>query len=121
MTLPDTNADRGDLHSDNEVSVTETSASNVAAPQALRSRTWLGDGGKNGFIARHHLRQMGLSGRQLDGRPVIGIANTWSELTPCNAHLRGLADSVRRGISQAGGLPLEFPILSLGEPFMRPS
>lgn len=86
-----------------------------------RSAAWLGDGGKNGFIARHHLRQMGLSGRQFDGRPVIGIANSWSELTPCNAHLRGLAEGVRRGIQQAGGLAVEFPIMSLGEPFLRPS
>ncbi|WGW13528.1 IlvD/Edd family dehydratase [Saxibacter everestensis] len=88
---------------------------------ARRSRAWLGDGGKNGFIARHHLRQMGMAGRQFDGRPVIGIANTWSELTPCNAHLRSLAEAVRRGIQQAGGMALEFPVLSLGEPFMRPS
>ena len=87
----------------------------------LRSREWFGDGGKNGFIARHHVRQMGFSGRQFDGRPVIGIANTWSELTPCNTHLRGLADAVRRGIQQSGGFALEFPVLSLGEPFMRPS
>ncbi|WP_345762096.1 IlvD/Edd family dehydratase [Diaminobutyricibacter sp. McL0608] len=86
-----------------------------------RSAAWLGDGGKNGFIARHHLRQSGLSGRQFDGRPVIGIANSWSELTPCNAHLRDLANDVRRGIQQAGGLALEFPFVSLGEPFMRPS
>jgi dihydroxy-acid dehydratase len=86
-----------------------------------RSASWLGDGGKIGFIARHHMRQMGLSGRQFDGRPVIGIANTWSELTPCNIHLRGLADAVRRGVQQAGGLALEFPVMSLGEPFMRPS
>ncbi len=87
----------------------------------LRSAEWFGDGGKNGFIARHHVRQMGFSGRQMDGRPVIGIANTWSELTPCNTHLRGLADAVRRGVQQAGGFALEFPVLSLGEPFMRPS
>jgi dihydroxy-acid dehydratase len=86
-----------------------------------RSRAWLGDGGKNGFIARHHMRAMGLSGRAFDGRPVIGIANTWSELTPCNVHLRGLADAVRRGIHQAGGTALEFPVPSLGEPFMRPT
>jgi dihydroxy-acid dehydratase len=86
-----------------------------------RSASWLGEGGKNGFITRHHMRQMGLSGRQFDGRPVIGIANTWSELTPCNTHLRILADAVRRGIQQAGGLALEFPVMSLGEPFMRPS
>jgi dihydroxy-acid dehydratase len=86
-----------------------------------RSRAWLGDDGKNGFIARHHMRAMGVSGRAFDGRPVIGIANTWSELTPCNVHLRGLADAVRRGIHQAGGTALEFPVLSLGEPFMRPT
>jgi dihydroxy-acid dehydratase len=86
-----------------------------------RSGSWLGDGGKNGFIARHHLRQMGMSGAQFDGRPVVGIANTWSELTPCNAHLRLLAEDVRRGIQQAGGLALEFPVLSLGEPFLRPT
>lgn len=93
----------------------------TGVPSEMRSGTWLGDGGKNGFIARHHLRQMGLSSRQFDGRPVVGIANTWSELTPCNAHLRGLAESVKRGIQQAGGVALEFPMLSLGEPFMRPS
>ena len=87
----------------------------------MRSSAWLGDGGKNGFIARHHMRQMGLSGRQFDGRPVIGIANTWSELTPCNSHLRVLAEAVRRGVQQAGGVALEFPVLSLGEPLMRPS
>lgn len=87
----------------------------------LRSREWLGDGGKAGFIARHHLRQSGFSSRQFDGRPVIGIANTWSELAPCNAHLRTLAEAVRRGIHQAGGVALEFPVLAIGEPFMRPS
>jgi dihydroxy-acid dehydratase len=87
----------------------------------LRSRTWLGDGGKNGFIARHHLRALGLGTPQLSGKPLIGIANTWSELTPCNAHLRSLAEAVRRGVLEAGGLPLEFPVMSLGEPFLRPS
>ncbi|OFE17385.1 dihydroxy-acid dehydratase [Humibacillus sp. DSM 29435] len=87
----------------------------------LRSRTWLGDGGKNGFIARHHLRAMGVSSPMLEGRPVIGIGNTFSELTPCNAHLRSLAEAVKRGVLAAGGLPLEFPIMSLGEPFLRPS
>lgn len=87
----------------------------------LRSRTWLGDRSKTGFIVRHHLRAMGMGDAQFDGRPIIGIANTWSELNPCNAHLRGFADSVRRGVLQAGGLPLEFPVMSLGEPFLRPS
>lgn len=87
----------------------------------LRSRAWLGEEGKNGFIARHHLRAMGLTDEELGGRPLIGIANSWSELSPCNAHLRGLADAVRRGIAAAGGVALEFPIMSIGEPFMRPS
>jgi dihydroxy-acid dehydratase len=87
----------------------------------LRSSAWLGEDGKNGFIARHHLRAMGVSGEELVDRPVIGIANSWSELTPCNAHLRGLAEAVKRGVAAAGGLALEFPVLSLGEPFMRPS
>ena len=86
-----------------------------------RSAVWFADPGKNGFIARHHLRASGFSSAQFDGRPVVGIANTWSELTPCNAHLRILADSVRRGIQQAGGFALEFPVMSLGEPFLRPS
>ncbi|MEP7330979.1 MAG: IlvD/Edd family dehydratase [Terracoccus sp.] len=89
--------------------------------ETLRSRAWLGDAGKNGFIARHHLRAMGVSSPLLDGRPIIGIGNTFSELTPCNAHLRSLADSVKRGVLAAGGLPLEFPVMSLGEPFLRPS
>jgi len=89
--------------------------------EQLRSRTWLGDGGKNGFIARHHLRAMGLGTPQLSGKPLIGIANTWSELTPCNAHLRSLAEAVKRGVLGAGGVPLEFPVMSLGEPFLRPS
>ncbi|MBO2465411.1 dihydroxy-acid dehydratase [Actinomadura sp. LCR2-06] len=95
--------------------------SGTAAAPILRSREWFGDGGKNGFIARHHLRAMGLGGQNFQGRPVIGICNTYSELTPCNAHLRLMADAVRRGVLQAGGLPLEFPAMSLGEPFLRPT
>ncbi|MFI8998655.1 IlvD/Edd family dehydratase [Streptomyces sp. NPDC053542] len=87
----------------------------------LRSRAWFGDGGKNGFIARHSLRAMGRGGHNFDGRPVIGICNTYSELTPCNGHLQILADAVKRGVLQAGGFPLEFPAMSLGEPIMRPT
>ncbi|MGV8978310.1 MAG: IlvD/Edd family dehydratase [Cellulomonas sp.] len=86
-----------------------------------RSRAWFGDGGKNGFIARHHLRASGYGDATFDGRPVVGIANSWSELTPCNAHLRQLAEHVKRGVLQAGGIPLEFPVMSLGEPYMKPS
>src|SRR5690625_3067594 len=91
------------------------------APAALRSQAWLADRGKNGFIARSHLRSSGLSDDAFDGRPVVGIANSWSDLNPCNGHLRQLADSVRRGVLDAGGLPMEFPTMSLGEPLMRPT
>ncbi|MGW6457639.1 IlvD/Edd family dehydratase [Streptomyces sp. NPDC055078] len=92
----------------------------MARPEP-RSAHWFGDQNKNGFIARHHLRAAGLGGHNFDGRPVVGICNTWSELTPCNGHLRILSDAVRRGVLQAGGLPLEFPVMSLGEPFLRPT
>ncbi|MCX4538825.1 dihydroxy-acid dehydratase (plasmid) [Streptomyces sp. NBC_00841] len=87
----------------------------------LRSATWWEAPGKSGFIARHHMRQLGLTAEQLRDRPVVGICNSWSELTPCNAHLRTLAESVRRGITAAGGLALEFPTMSIGEPLMRPT
>lgn len=90
-------------------------------PRSARSAAWFGDGGKNGFIARHHLRAMGRGGHNFDGRPVVGICNTYSELTPCNGHLRIVAEAVKRGVLQAGGFPLEFPAMSLGEPLMRPT
>ncbi len=70
---------------------------------------------------RSWMKNQGMPADAFDGRPVIGICNTWSELTPCNAHLRELADRVKRGILEAGGLPLEFPVMSLGESNMRPT
>ncbi len=73
------------------------------------------------MIYRSWMRAQGFTAEVLDGRPVIGIANSWSELTPCNAHLRQLAEAVKRGVWQAGGWPLEFPTMSLGEPLMRPT
>jgi dihydroxy-acid dehydratase len=73
------------------------------------------------MIYRSWLQSEGFPQEVFDGRPVIGIANSWSELTPCNAHLRGVADAVKRGVWQAGGFPLEFPTMSLGEPLMRPT
>ncbi|AYY13160.1 dihydroxy-acid dehydratase [Actinobacteria bacterium YIM 96077] len=91
------------------------------APAQLRSRVWFADPGKTGFIARSHLRAAGLTDEAFDGRPVVGIANSWSELNPCNGHLRDVAAAVRRGVLAAGGLPLEFPTMSLGEPLMRPT
>jgi len=86
-----------------------------------RSQEWFGGTGRNGFIHRSWMRNQGFAPDVFDGRPVIGIATTWSELTPCNAHLRAVADAVKRGVWEAGGLPLEFPVMSLGEPVMRPT
>ncbi len=86
-----------------------------------RSAGWFQSEGRTGFIHRSWMRNQGFAPDIFDGRPVIGIANTWSELTPCNAHLRGVADAVKRGVWEAGGLPLEFPAMSLGEPMMRPT
>lgn len=87
----------------------------------LRSRSWFGSAGKDGFIARHHLRAAGFSDTQFDGRPYVAIISTWSEMTPCNQNLRALADHVKRGVLQAGGVPLEVPVMSLSEPLLRPT
>ncbi len=87
----------------------------------LRSHEWFGREGKMGFIYRSWMRNQGIPDDEFDGRPVIGICNTWSELTPCNAHFRELAESVKKGVLEAGGFPLEFPITSLGETMMRPT
>ncbi len=87
----------------------------------LRSRDWFGKTGKDGFIYRAWMKNQGFPADEFDGRPVIGICNTWSELTPCNAHFRELAESVKRGVWEAGGFPLEFPVMSLGETLMRPT
>jgi dihydroxy-acid dehydratase len=87
----------------------------------FRSRDTYGPADRDGFIHRSWMKSEGLPDDVFDGRPVIGICNTWSELTPCNAHLRDLADHVKRGVWEAGGLPLEFPAMSLGETQMRPT
>ena len=86
-----------------------------------RSRNWFGKTDKMGFIYRSWMKNQGFPEDMFDGRPVIGICNTWSELTPCNAHLRELAERVKRGVSEAGGFPLEFPIMSLGETLLKPT
>jgi dihydroxy-acid dehydratase len=88
---------------------------------ALRSTRSYGGQGKDGFIHRSWMKSQGLPSDAFDGRPVIGICNTWSELTPCNAGLRDVAEHVKRGVWEAGGLPLEFPAMSLGETQMRPT
>jgi dihydroxy-acid dehydratase len=87
----------------------------------LRSADWFGRMDKDGFNHRSWMKNQGLPQHLFDGRPVIGICNTWSELTPCNAHFRALAERVKRGVYEAGGFPLEFPVTSLGETMMRPT
>ena len=87
----------------------------------LRSRDWFLRDGQAGFKSRSRMKNQGTPQQMFDGRPVIGICNTWSELTPCNAHLRILAEHVKRGVLEAGGFPLEFPVMSLGETLMRPT
>ena len=87
----------------------------------LRSADWFGRNDKVGFIHRSWMKNQGVPDHEFDGRPVIGICNTWSDLTPCNGHFRGLADIVKRGVYEAGGYPVEFPVMSLGEPIMRPT
>ena len=86
-----------------------------------RSQEWFGNFETLGFVARSWLKNQGYPDHVFDGRPVIGICNTWSELTPCNGHFRVLAEFVKRGIYEAGGLPFEFPVMSLGEILMRPT
>ena len=87
----------------------------------LRSQEWFGRQDKMGFYYRSFLKNRGFPQDQFDGRPVIGICNTWSELNPCNSHFRTIAEHVRYGVLEAGGFPLEFPVSSLGEVTMRPT
>jgi dihydroxy-acid dehydratase len=90
-------------------------------PTPLRSRAWLDTPEIYGWLRRAAFRSMGFRQDAFEGRPIIGICNSWSELTHCNAHLRQLAEAVKRGVWQAGGFPLEFPVISLGEFNMRPT
>jgi dihydroxy-acid dehydratase len=87
----------------------------------LRSRQWFGRMDRDGFAYRSWVKGKGVPDDQFDGRPVIGICNTFSELTPCNSHFRTLADEVKKGVYEAGGFPLEFPVMSLGETLLRPT
>ena len=90
-------------------------------PEQLRSQQWWGRQDRDGFIYRSWVKGKGVPHDQFDGRPVIGICNTFSELTPCNSHFRTLAEQVKIGVYEAGGFPLEFPVMSLGETLMRPT
>ncbi len=93
--------------------------SNSRAP--LRSAAWFGTADKNGFMYRSWMKNQGIPDHEFQGKPIIGICNTWSELTPCNAHFRQLAERVRRGVFEAGGYPVEFPVFSNGESNLRPT
>ncbi|OYO31698.1 IlvD/Edd family dehydratase [Janthinobacterium sp. PC23-8] len=87
----------------------------------LRSAEWFGSQDKNGFMYRSWMKNQGIPDHEFQGKPIIGICNTWSELTPCNAHFRKLAEHVKRGILEAGGFPVEFPVFSNGESNLRPT
>jgi len=88
--------------------------------RTYRSARWFAKQDKDGFIHRSWVGR-GLPEGIFDGRPIIGICNTWSDLTPCNAHFRQLAEHVKRGVWEAGGLPFEFPVMSTGETSLRPT
>ncbi|HET6520206.1 MAG TPA: dihydroxy-acid dehydratase, partial [Geminicoccaceae bacterium] len=95
--------------------------SDPSSKKPLRSAAWFGHPDRDGFLHRSWMKNQGFPPDLFDGRPVIGICNTWSELTPCNAHLRDLAERVKRGVYEAGGFPLEFPVFSTGESNLRPT
>jgi L-arabonate dehydrase len=86
-----------------------------------RSSQWFDRNDLDGFLHRSWLKSTGVGDETFRGRPVIGICNSWSELTNCNIHLRALAEAVKRGVLQAGGFPREFPVMSLGESLMKPT
>jgi dihydroxy-acid dehydratase len=86
-----------------------------------RSSLWYGNKDRDGFIHRSWMKNQGFPDHAFDGRPIIGICNTWSELTPCTSSLRDLAEGVKRGVWEAGGFPVEFPVMSLGETQMKPT
>ncbi|EOG1897848.1 dihydroxy-acid dehydratase [Acinetobacter baumannii] len=89
--------------------------------QVLRSAAWFGTTDKNGFMYRSWMKNQGIPDHEFQGKPIIGICNTWSELTPCNAHFRTIAEHVKKGILEAGGYPVEFPVFSNGESNLRPT
>ncbi len=87
----------------------------------LRSASWFGTTDKNGFMYRSWMKNQGIPDHEFQGKPIIGICNTWSELTPCNAHFRKIAEHVKKGVLEAGGFPVEFPVFSSGESNLRPT
>ena len=111
---------RVDPHANQPRQTTMTSKAKKK-PEELRSQQWFGRQDRDGFAYRSWLKGKGIPQDQFDGRPVIGICNTFSELTPCNSHFRTLAEQVKIGVYEAGGFPLEFPVMSLGEVLLRPT
>jgi dihydroxy-acid dehydratase len=101
--------------------VTTVPGERSAGASGGRSQEWFGATGRSGMVYRSWMRSQGFGPQVFDGRPVIGIATTWSELAPCNAHLHRVAEAVKRGVWQAGGFPLEFPVMALGETLIRPT
>ena len=99
----------------------ENGMSDTKKKVTLRSAEWFGSQDKNGFMYRSWMKNQGIPDHEFQGKPIIGICNTWSELTPCNAHFRKLAEHVKRGILEAGGFPVEFPVFSNGESNLRPT
>ncbi len=94
----------------------------MSTTKKLRSRGWFGKEGKDGIIYRSWMKKQGIPSFELDsGKPIIGICNTWSEFTPCNSHFRDLAQHVKNGVYEAGGFPVEFPVMSLGETLIKPT
>jgi L-arabonate dehydrase len=91
------------------------------SPVKLRSAEWFGTTDKNGFMYRSWMKNQGIPDHEFHGKPIIGICNTWSELTPCNAHFRKIAEHVKQGVFEAGGFPVEFPVFSNGESNLRPT
>src|SRR5262245_65939544 len=89
-----------------------------AKKEPLRSAAWFGKPDRDGFLHRSWMKNQGLPQHLFDGRPVIGICNTWSELTPCNAHFRRIAEFVKKSVYEAGGLPVEFAVMSFGQTMM---
>ena len=88
---------------------------------SLRSRRWFNADGMRAFAHRQRMQQMGLRREDVMDRPIVGIINTWSDLSPCHAHLRERAEAVKRGILLAGGMPFELPAMSLGEVMVKPT
>lgn len=97
------------------------SKSDDKTKKTFRSSAWYGGNDKDGFIHRSWMKNQGTPDHMFDGRPVIGICNTWSEFNPCNGHFRELAEFIKKGVIEAGGFPAEFPAMSLGETTLRPT